>query len=231
MATRISRPATSAAGYPLVGAGASRTQRTAYVGALLVGIGMAYLYHLYTQSNDVSPDSPWGYAFAIGGTTLLLLAGGGYVLRKRRGRRSHIRLHTALAWHISGGLVGIGLIFMHAAGNFNSRSGTYALYALIAVVVSGGIGRLFDRVCPRLAAAAAAKALTVDGEDRLDALHQKLTAAQMYQQVRFLLGSRLLRSRSRGRGHPRSADPGCRWPRWQWHPGAVCGAGYRQAAA
>lgn len=176
-------PPPTSAGYPLFGRG-SRAQRFAYLGALALGLGLVGLYRLYLGSGDVSPDSVWGYAFAIGGVALLALVGVGYALRKRRLRHAGMRLHTALAWHITGGLLGIALIFMHTAGNFNPRSGTYALYGLIAVGVSGVIGRWCDRVFPRLAAAAAAQALTADGEDRLVALQQKLADAQTYRAAR-----------------------------------------------
>ncbi|HEV2459497.1 MAG TPA: hypothetical protein VGS80_14160 [Ktedonobacterales bacterium] len=177
MAVRIPQPAPPTTGYRLLWAGGSRTLRAAYLGALLAGIALAFLYRVYAQSSDVSPDSLWGYGFAITGTALLLLVGGGYVLRKRRARHARRRLHTALAWHIAGGLIGVALIFMHAAGNFNPRSGTYALYGLIAVALSGFIGRFLDRICPRLAAAAVADVLTEGGEERLVALRHKLADA------------------------------------------------------
>ena len=184
MAVRIPQPAPPTTGYPLLRGNGSRTLRMAYLSTLVAGIGLAFLYRVYAQSSDVSPDSPWGYGFAIGGTTLLLLVGGGYFLRKRHARHARRRLHTALAWHLAGGLIGVALIFMHAAGNFNPRSGTYALYGLIAVALSGFIGRFLDRVCPRLAAAAAAAALTEGGEERLVALRHKLADADEARKAR-----------------------------------------------
>jgi hypothetical protein len=143
---------------------------------LLAGIGLAYLYTMYLQSNDVAPDSMYGYGFAITGTAMLLLVGAGYALRKRLGQRWPGRLHTFLAWHMSGGLLGLVLILMHSAGNFNPRSGTYALYGLIALVISGIIGRVLDRFSPRLAAKAALRALSASGEERLDDLEDELAA-------------------------------------------------------
>jgi len=166
-------------GYPLLGGGASRAEWSAYLTALVAGIVLVYVYRLYSHTGDVAPDSAWGYVFAIGGTALLLLVGVGYGVRKRRARHARVRLHTMLAWHVVGALIGVALIFMHSAGNFNPRTGTYALYGLIAATLSGVIGRVFDRICPRLAAAAAAQALTADGADRLVALQQQLTDAQL----------------------------------------------------
>ncbi len=147
----------------------------AWIGAA-AGVGLAYLYTGYLRTTDVAPDSMYGYGFAIAGTLLLTLVGVGYALRKRLGRRWPGRLHTFLAWHMVGGLLGLLLILMHAAGNFNPRTGTYALYGLIGVVVSGIIGRVLDRFSPRLAANAALEALSASGEDRLDDLEEELAA-------------------------------------------------------
>jgi len=157
-----------------LGQGFSRAQWTTTLFSLAAGVALAYLYIQYTRGADVSPDSMYGYGFAIAGTVLLVLVGAGYALRKRVGRRWPGRLHTMLAWHMAGGLLGLLLILMHASGNFNPRSGTYALYGLIAVVISGVIGRALDRFAPRLATGAALKALDASGEERLDDLEQEL---------------------------------------------------------
>jgi hypothetical protein len=138
--------------------------------ALLVALGLIALYTLYLRSDDISPDSVYGYAFAIGGTALLTLVGAGYVVRKRLRRNWAGLLHTALRWHIAGAGLALLLILMHSAGNFHPRTGTYALYSLLALVVSGIVGKLLDRVAPRLAARAALTTLTPTGEDRIEAL-------------------------------------------------------------
>ena len=147
-----------------------RSQKQAAIVGLLAGSGLVYLYTYYLRSNDVSPDSWDGYIFAIAGTALLLLVGLGYTLRRRLRRARHGLLHTALSWHMVGGLLALLLILMHAAGNFHPRTGTFALCSLIALVVSGIIGKQLDRIAPRLAARAALKTLTSDGEERLEAL-------------------------------------------------------------
>ena len=130
----------------------------------------------------------YGYGFAIAGTALLLLVGAGYPLRKRIGRRWPGRLHTIMAWHIAGGMLGLLLILMHAAGNFNPRSGTYALWGLIGIVISGLIGRVLDRFSPRLATGAALKALGASGEERLDDLEQELVVMAGNQHLRRAAG-------------------------------------------
>ena len=155
----------------------------ALVGALLGG-GLAYGYVAYWRSADVSPDSRYGYLFAIAGTTLLALTGIGYTLRKRLWRGRLGLLHTALSWHIVGGLLGLAFILAHSVGNFNPRTGTYALYSLIALVVSGVIGKQLDRVAPRLAARAALKTLTADGDERIDALVGSLTGKRQKRRER-----------------------------------------------
>ena len=156
--------------YPWLGGGLSRAQRVAALLALLMGGGLVFLYITYLQGDDVSPDSFYGYAFAIAGTLLLLLVGAGYTLRKRLRRNWSGLLHVALTWHVMGGMLALLLILMHATGNFHPRTGSYALYSLIALVVSGLIGRLLDRVSPRLAAEAALRTLTPEGEERLETL-------------------------------------------------------------
>jgi hypothetical protein len=156
--------------YSWLGGGLSRAQRTAALITLLIVAGLAYVYIAYLRGSDVSPDSFYGYVFAITGTLLLLLVGLGYTLRKRLRRNWSGLLHVALSWHVVGGLLALALILMHAVGNFHPRTGSYALYGLIALVVSGIIGRLLDRISPRLAAKAALRTLTPDGEERLESL-------------------------------------------------------------
>ncbi|WIG61114.1 MAG: hypothetical protein OJF49_003862 [Ktedonobacterales bacterium] len=182
--TRTSARPPIQAGYPMLGSHGSRAQWLARLTALGIGICLIYPLYLYLHSDDIAPDSAWGYGFAICGTALLILVGVSYSVRKRLNRHAPIRLHTMLAWHAVGGVVGVLLIVLHSAGNFNARSGTYALYGLLAVALSGIIGRLIDRLCPRLATAAAAQAMTEAGEDRLYALEQKLEAAQQLQHAR-----------------------------------------------
>ena len=116
--------------------------------------------------------------------SLLALTGIGYTLRKRLWRGRLGLLHTALSWHIVGGLLGLAFILAHSVGNFNPRTGTYALYSLIALVVSGVIGKQLDRVAPRLAARAALKTLTADGDERIDALVSSLTGKRQKRRER-----------------------------------------------
>jgi hypothetical protein len=155
--------------------GWSRSQWAAALVGLALGGALAFGYVTYLRGGDVAPDSQYGYTFAILGTLLLVIVGAGYVLRKRLWRGRFGLLHTALSWHVVGGILALALIFAHSAGNFHPRTGSYALYSLIALVVSGIIGKQLDKIAPRLAARAALKTLTADGEERLDALVTTLT--------------------------------------------------------
>ncbi len=155
--------------------GWSRSQWAATLVGLALGGVLAYGYVTYLLGGDVAPDSGTGYIFAILGTLLLVIVGAGYVLRKRLWRGRFGLLHTALSWHVVGGILALALILAHSAGNYHPRTGSYALYSLIALVVSGIIGKQLDKIAPRLAARAALKTLTADGEERLDALVTTLT--------------------------------------------------------
>jgi hypothetical protein len=131
------------------------------------------LFVLYSHlSNDHTPDSFAGYTYAIVGTLFMLLATVGYARRRSR-KRAVGRLNASLHWHVSFGMIAIVLFFLHSFGNFNPRSGTYALYGMIALVMSGIIGRVLDRIVPRLMAHEVKHALTEEGEDRVE-LHTRI---------------------------------------------------------
>jgi hypothetical protein len=141
------------------------------------GLGVAFYVWYTQQSNDASPDSLAGYAYAITGTIFLLLAAFLYILpRRSRSKRAVGQLNKSLNWHICFGVLGLVFLFLHSFGNFNPRSGTYALYSMIALTLSGIVGRFLDRLVPRLIAGEVHKALTVQGDDRIEIISQKLQA-------------------------------------------------------
>jgi hypothetical protein len=143
----------------------------------LIGAGIAF-YVWYTRHGlDASPDSLVGYAFAIIGTLFFTLAGILYSYHRRSHKRRVVgKLYVSLQWHICFAILGLVFLFLHSFGNFNPRSGTYALYGMIALAVSGVIGRLLDSLGPRLIAGEAHKSLTARGEDRVESISQKLQA-------------------------------------------------------
>jgi hypothetical protein len=138
----------------------------------MIGLSIVLFIAYGHLSNDPTPDSLAGYAYAIAGTLFMLLAALGYSRRRRSRKRSVGQLNGLLHWHISFGIIAIVLLFLHSFGNFNPRTGTYALYGMIALVISGVVGRFLDRVIPKLTAQAVKRALTEQGEDRVD-LHTR----------------------------------------------------------
>ena len=130
---------------------------SAWMISLLFTLGVIalsiFLFIFYSHlSNDLAPDSLAGITCAIGGIFFMLLAALSYTRRRRSHGRGVGRLNASLHWHVSFGLIALALLFLHSFGNFNPRSGTYALYGMIAVVISGMIGRILDRTIPKLIA-------------------------------------------------------------------------------
>lgn len=143
---------------------------------IVSGISLA-LYIWYNRyGSDPAPDGILGLSYALVGTTLLIIVALRYTLRRRSRNRAVGKLHSALNWHICLGILALVLLFLHSFGNFNPRSGTYALYGMIALVISGFIGRTLDHIMPRLITREVRKALTTQGEDRLEEISQKLQA-------------------------------------------------------
>jgi hypothetical protein len=119
-------------------------------------------------SGDMSPDSPLGYLYAIVGTTLMMLATILYARHRKQRQRQIGSLNNSLNWHISLGVSALVVLCFHSFGNLNPRTGTYALYGMLAIVMSGIVGRVIDKIVPRLIAQSASKALTEDGNDRIE---------------------------------------------------------------
>jgi hypothetical protein len=123
---------------------------------------------------DKHGDSVAGLIFAVAGTLFMILASVGFTLRRQARKRYVGQLNALLNWHIAFGILALVMIFLHAYGNFNPRSGTYALYAMIALVIAGIIGRCLDRMVPRMITDEVSKALTAQGEDRIESISRKL---------------------------------------------------------
>jgi hypothetical protein len=147
--------------------------------AIFLGVAIGVVFYVWyiQHSNDVSPDSIAGYSYAIIGTLFLLMAAFLYTLKRRSHKKRIVgKLHKSLNWHIGFGVLGLVFLFLHSFGNFNPRTGTYALYGMIALAISGFIGRFLDRLAPRLITGEVHKALTVMGDDRIETISQKLQA-------------------------------------------------------
>ncbi len=141
---------------------------------LIVGTGGFFYAWYYQFSNDIAPDSVAGYVYAIAGTCCILLATVLYTIHRRSRKRLTGQLNAALNWHIFFAIMGIAFIFMHSFGNFNAKTGTYALYSLIALIISGFVGRALDRIMPWQIAREVDKILTAEGEDRVESISRNL---------------------------------------------------------
>ena len=133
---------------------------------ITLGIGLLILYSYL--SDDLSPDSFLGYVYGIAGTLFMLWAALGYSRSRRSRKRKVGQLNASLHWHISFGMIALGLLLLHSFGNFNARSGTYALFSMIALVISGIIGRVLDRIVPKRIAHEVKHILRAQGEDHIE---------------------------------------------------------------
>lgn len=186
--TRYSEEKTGERGYSWLHFSAGRAWIVSLLATLLgtaIAIGF-YIWYIRT-ADDVAPDSTVGYVYAMLGTLCLLLAAVLYIRRRRsRNKRTVGQLHAALHWHICFATLGLILLFMHSFGNFNPRTGTYALYGMIALTISGFVGRILDRLLPRMIASEVDKALNQSGDDRIESISQKIESIVVHntQQVR-----------------------------------------------
>ena len=154
--------------------------KTMFVTIFVIAVsGTGYVWYSHYGS-DPYPDSTVGLAFAIAGTLCFVCAGVLYTLQRRSRKRAIGKLNAALQWHIAFAIMALVLLFLHSFGNFNPRTGTFALYGMIAMVVSGFIGRTLDHFMPRLITQEVQKALTVQGDDRLATISQKLQDIVVY---------------------------------------------------
>jgi hypothetical protein len=162
-------------GYPWLSFDITGSWVTSMVMALFViGISVAF-YVIYSRlSPDTAPDSIAGYSYAVAGTGFMLLAALRFSQYRRSRERSVGKLNAFLNWHVAFGMIALILLFLHSFGNFNPRSGTYALYAMVALAISGFIGRGLDRIMPRLITEEARKALTAQGDDRIENISRRL---------------------------------------------------------
>jgi hypothetical protein len=143
---------------------------------VVIGAGGAFFVWFDHPGNNIAPGGPVGLGYAIVGTFFFILAAVMYTLRRRARKRGIGQLHAALNWHVFFALIGVALLLMHSFGNFNPISGTYAFLGLLALSISGLIGRTLDRVLPRMIAKEVNTVLTMQGDDRIESVSQKLQA-------------------------------------------------------
>jgi hypothetical protein len=162
MFQRSWKPVPGEKGYPWLFFYVTRTWLLSLCVTFIVVAVAGGFYLWYSQfGNDVAPDSIIGLLFASAGTICFILAAMLYMRHRRSHRRQAGQLNASLHWHICLAILSLALLLMHSFGNFNARTGTYALYGLIALVVSGFVGSLMDRIMPRLIASEVVKTFTL----------------------------------------------------------------------
>jgi hypothetical protein len=174
-------------GYPWLFFHPEHRWRTGLLVTLIVIAISGAFYLWYSQSgNDTSPDSSAGLGYAVIGTIFFILAAVLYSFRRRSRKRAIGQLNAVLNWHVFFAIMGLVVLFMHSFGHFAAISGTYALFALVALTISGFAGRTLDHFLPRLIAGEVARVLTLQGDDRIEVVSQKLQAIVVYntQQMR-----------------------------------------------
>jgi hypothetical protein len=167
-------------GYPWLFFHLSGQQKlTLLVSLVIVAISVGFFLWCTDVSDDRGGDSFVGLVFALTSMIFLSLAAVAFSLQRRARKRSVGELNAVLNWHICFGMIALVMVFLHADGNYNPRTGTYALYALVALVISGMVGRTLDRLMPRLIAQEVHKALTAKGEDRIKSISHTLRSVSV----------------------------------------------------
>ena len=153
---------------------------------ILAILASAGIYVWYSRaSSDPTPDSIAGYSFAIAGTFFMVLATVSYARYRNMQKHGVGQMNAKLNWHIAFGIVALFLLILHCFGNLNPRTGTYALYGMIALVISGVIGKILDRALPSMITKEASKALTLQGEDRIESLSKEVRSTMVYNSQRL----------------------------------------------
>jgi hypothetical protein len=168
-------------GYPWLFFHPRRSWYTGLTITLIVTGVCGAFYNWYIHSgNDTFPGGTVGLIYAAIGTVFFILAAILYTLRRRSRKRAIGELNAALSWHVFFAIMALLVLFMHALGNFELISGTYALFGMFVLAISGIVGRMLDQLVPRLIAREVDKVLTSRGEDRIETVSQKLQAIVIY---------------------------------------------------
>lgn len=168
-------------GYPWVSLSIGSSWMASLLVTILLMALSTVLYIWYSRTSaDSSPDSILGYSFAFLGTGMMIFAAVSYTKSRHSRGRAVGELNSKLKWHVCIGVTALYILFLHSFGNFNPRSGTYALYAMIAMIISGFIGRALDHFLPRMITDEVRKALTSQGDDRMESISRRLQSITGY---------------------------------------------------
>jgi hypothetical protein len=116
----------------------------------MIAITLLYLW-VVARLDAVPPASDlFGHGLGIVGFVLMLMTETLYSLRKRSRSARWGRMSSWLRFHIFTGLVGPYLVLLHTAWKFNGLAGLVTAL-MIAVVLSGVVGRYIYTAVPRTA--------------------------------------------------------------------------------
>jgi hypothetical protein len=168
-------------GYPWLFFSGGRKWSVGLLVSLLVSSlgGAFYLWYVHS-GNTTEPKGLVGLGYGAIGTIFLVLATSMYSLRRRMRKRALGQLHASLNWHMCFAVIGLAMILMHSFGQFKPISGTFALYGMVALTASGFMGRILDRLMSRLIAGEVAKVHTIQGEDRIASISQRVRAIVLH---------------------------------------------------
>ena len=144
-----------------------------YASIVASGSGVAVLLWYVRSGGAAVPRSPLGLVFGLLSACCFIAAAAGYSRVRHRSSRAIGQLNAALQWHAFFAVMSLAFALMHSFGHLERISGTLALFGLLAVAASGFIGRILDRVLPRLIAIEVNRALTGQGEDVLEAVYRQ----------------------------------------------------------
>jgi hypothetical protein len=121
----------------------------AALGAILA-ITILYLWVVDLLRAVPPADDLFGHSLGIAGFLLMLMTETLYSLRKRSRAARWGRMSSWLRFHIFTGLVGPYMVLLHTSWKFNGLAGVVTAL-MIAVVISGVVGRYIYTAVPRTA--------------------------------------------------------------------------------
>jgi hypothetical protein len=116
----------------------------------MAGLTLLYLWVVARLDAVPAASDLFGHGLGIAGFVLMLMTETLYSLRKRSRQARWGRMSSWLRFHIFTGLVGPFMVLLHTSWKFNGLAGIVTAL-MIAVVLSGVVGRYIYTAVPRTA--------------------------------------------------------------------------------
>lgn len=168
---------------------------------LVFGGSLGFFLWFIGSGNPLVASNKIGLSYALAGLMFLLISAISYTIHRHFLELHPGQLNRVLTRHGFFGLLGLALLFLHAAGDFSLKSGTLALAGMILLTLSGLCGRVLDRVMAWRIAIEMNTILTREGEDRQEILsettnnmvqtHQNKLVRKRAQQPTYLIENQL----------------------------------------